>query len=228
MKGALHPITQIYRVAIATLGDLGFDIITAPEIDTTYNVFEGLRMSADHPARLGHKEFSLMDGRLLRTHVSNTQLHALTFKKPPLRVMYMGKSYRNDATDASHEIVFNQLECMAIEEDLSVANLLSILETFVIRLFGTDVKYRFRPHLFPFTEPSIEVDIWHNGKWTEIIGSGMVHPEVLTNIGVDPKAYKGLAFAVGIERLAYIKWGTDVRDFHANKINFLNQFKDPS
>jgi phenylalanyl-tRNA synthetase alpha chain len=226
MKGTIHPITQIYRVAVATLGDMGFDIISAPEVDTPWHNFDGLRLNPDHPARLGHKEFSLTNGKMLRTHVSNTQLYALEHKQPPLRVMYMGKSYRDDASDASHEIVFNQLECLAIEEDLSVANLLSVLDTFVRRLFGPDVIYRFRPHLFPFTEPSIEVDIWHHNKWTEILGSGMVHPEVLTNIGVDPTRYKGFAFAMGIERLAYIKWGTDIRDFHANKLAFLTQFKE--
>lgn len=226
MNGVLHPISQIYRVAVATLGDMGFDIISAPEVDTEWHNFESLRLTADHPARLGQKEFSLTNGKLLRTHISNTQMYALNHKQPPLRVMYMGKSYRNEATDASHEIVFNQLECLAIEENLSIANLLSLLDTFTKRLLGQDVVYRFRPHLFPFTEPSIEVDIWHDNTWTEVLGSGMVHPEVLKNIGIDPNRFRGLAFAMGIERLAYIKWNTDIRDFHANKLAFLNQFKD--
>lgn len=225
VKGGLHPITQIYRVAVAALGDMGFNIIEAPEMESAWHNFDALRMTSGHPARLGHKEFNLSNGRLLRTHISNTQLYALEHTRPPLRVMYMGKSYRNDTTDASHEFVFNQIECLAIDEDISVANLLSLLDSFIRRLMGPEVVYRFRPHLFPFTEPSIEVDIFHQSHWTEIIGSGMVHPEVMRHIGVDPSKWRGLAFAMGIERLAYIKWGTDIRDFHANRLSFLKQFR---
>ncbi len=229
IKGSLHPITQIMRVAVSALGDMGFDIIDGPEIDTAWYNFDSLRIAEDHPARQNLDTFWTEDGRALRPHLSNLQLHALEHKQPPLRVMYIGPCYRKEATDATHEIVFTQLECLAIEEDISLANLLSVLDTFVVRLFGNDVKYRFRPHLFPFTEPSFEVDIWHNGQWLELLGAGMVHPQVLENMGVDPKRYRGLAFGMGIDRLAVMKWGIeDIRLFRANKANFLRQFKPQS
>ncbi len=227
MKGTLHPITQILRVAVSALGDMGFDIIDGPEIDTDWYNFESLRIPQDHPVRQNMESFATTDGRLLRPHLSNVQLHAVEQKKPPLRVMYLGPCYRKDATDATHEIVFTQLECLAIDEDISMANLLAVLDTFITRLFGPDVKYRFRPHLFPFTEPSIEVDVWHNNHWLELLGAGMVHPGVLTNMGIDPERYSGLAFGMGIDRLALMKWAVeDIRLFHSNKLAFLKQFRD--
>lgn len=220
-------MTQILRVAVSALGDMGFDIIDAPEVETAAYNFDSLGLTEDHPARQSHDTFWTTDGRLLRTHTSNSQLHALEQKKPPLRVMHMGPCYRNEATDSTHEIVFTQLECLAIDEDISLANLLSVLDTFITRVFGADAKYRFRPHEFPFTEPSIEVDIWHNDEWVELLGSGMVHPNVIKNMGLDPDKYKGFAFGMGIDRLAKMKWGIeDVRLLRANKLNFLRQFRD--
>lgn len=227
MKGTLHPLTQILRVAVSALGDMGFDIIDGPEVDTAWYNFDSLRLTEDHPARQSHDTFWTQDGRLLRTHLSNLQMHAVEQKKPPLRVMYFGPCYRNEATDATHEIAFTQLECLAIDEDINIGNLLSVLDTFLVRLFGPDVKYRFRPHLYPFTEPSIDVDIWHNDGWLELLGAGMVHPDVLRNMGIDPDKYKGLAFGIGIDRLAIMRWQIeDLRLFRSNKLNFLRQFKD--
>ncbi len=225
-KGAHHPITQILRHAVSALGDMGYDIIDGPEIDTAWYNFDALDLAEDHPARQELDSFWTTDGLILRPHASNMQLHALEQKKPPLRVMYLGPCYRKEATDATHEIVFTQLECLAIEEGLSLANLLGVLDKFITRLFGSEVKYRFRPHLFPFTEPSLEVDIWHNGQWLELLGAGMVHPNVLKNMGLDSEQYTGIAFGMGIERLAIMKWGIeDIRLFHANQVNFLRQFR---
>ncbi len=226
IQGSLHPLTQILRVAVSALGDMGFDIIESQEIDTPWYNFDSLRIPEGHPARQEMDTFWLTDGRLLRTHASNMQLHATEWKKPPLRVMYFGECYRNEATDATHEVAFTQLECLVIDEDINFANLLSILDMFIIRLFGKEIKYRFRPHVFPFTEPSIEVDIWHNGEWLELLGAGMVHPKVLENMKIDTKRYHGLAFGMGIDRLAKMKWGIeDLRLFRANKLQFLNQFR---
>lgn len=226
-RGAIHPINQVLRVAVATLGDMGFDIVDAPQVDTAWYNFDVLRMPEWHPARQGHDTFWLENGKLLRTHTTNMQGHVAESRKPPFRVMHFGRCYRNDATDATHDVVFTHLDGLVIEEGASVTNLLAVLETFIKRLLGPDVEYRFRPHNFPFTEPSIEVDIMHNGKWIEILGSGMVHPEVLENLKIDPKQYSGFAFGIGIERLAFIKWGIeDIRLMQSNKMSFLKQFKE--
>lgn len=228
-KGALHPVNQILRVAVSALGDMGFDIVDAPDIDTAWYNFDGLRLGPDHPARNDQDTFWTTDGRVLRPHVSNNQLRATEQKRPPLRVMYMGNSYRNEATDATHEILFTQIECLVIDEGISIANLLATLDTFITRVLGPEVKYRFRPHNFPYTEPSIEVDIWHNNRWIELLGSGMVHSEVLQNMHIDPEQYSGFAFGVGVDRIALQKWGIeDIRLLHGNKINFLRQFRGES
>jgi phenylalanyl-tRNA synthetase alpha chain len=225
-NGALHPLTQVVRVAVSAFGDIGFDIVDAPELETAKYNFDVLRMPEGHPARLDHDSFWLTDGRLLRTHTTNMQLHAAEIKRPPFRVMHFGPSYRNDATDVTHDIMFTHLDCLAVEEGLTLPHLLSTLETFVIRLFGSTIEYRFRPHYFPFTEPSIEVDIKHNNRWIELLGSGMVHPDVLRNLSINPAQFSGFAFGIGIERIALIKWGIeDIRLLHSNKINFLRQWK---
>lgn len=225
-EGILHPLTQIGRVALSALGDMGFEYVDPLEVDTAWYVFDSLRMGPDHPARDDFDTFWTTDGRCLRPHASNMQLHVTDDRRPPLRAMYPGTCYRNDATDATHEIVFTQLEALAIDEDLTVGHLKGVLETFIKRLFGPNVKFRFRPSFFPFTEPSFELDIYHNGQWIEVLGSGMVHPEVLTNMRIDPSRYSGLAFGMGLDRLAIIKWGIeDIRLFRNNKLAFLRQFR---
>lgn len=154
------------------------------------------------------------------------QLHVAQSRNLPIRAMYFGNCYRNDATDATHEIMFTQLECLAIDESINLGNLLATLETFIKRVLGPDTQFRFRPHNFPYTEPSIEVDVWHNGKWVELLGSGMVHPDVLRNMNIDPERYTGFAFGMGIDRLVLMKWGVeDIRFLHANKVPFLRQFR---
>ncbi len=225
-KGVLHPVSQIIRVAVSALGDLGFDIVDDPEVDTPWYNFDGLRMGQNHPARQGHDTFWLDDHRLLRTHTTNMQLHVSERRKPPYRVITFGPCYRNDATDATHDIRFTHLDGLAIEEDISLSNLLSILDTFIRRIFDNTTRYRFRLHNFPFTEPSLEVDVWHNERWIELLGAGMVHPEVIVNMGLDPKTWRGLAFGIGLERVSMIKWGIeDIRLLHANRVPFLGQFR---
>lgn len=229
IKGSLHPLTQIVRTAFSALGDMGFDIVDAPEIDTAWYNFDALRMPPSHPARQGHPSFWLTNGKLLRTHPTNMQLHATETLRPPLRVMHYGNCYRDDATDQTHDVMFSQIDILAIDEGLNLGHLLWVLDTFVTRMFGPDVTYRFRPHAFPFTEPSVEVDIFHNGRWIELLGSGMVHPDVIKNMGLDPEKYSGFAFGLGVERLALFKWGLeDIRDLRSNKIAFLRQFKEAS
>ena len=228
-NGALHPMTLVLRVAVSAFADMGFEIVEAPEVDTAYYNFDALRMPPDHPARTNHASFWLTDGRLLRTHTTNMQLHVTEQKRPPLRVMSFGPSFRQDATDATHDVMFTHLDCLVIDEGISLANLLSVLETFITRLFGPDITYRFRPHNFPFTEPSVEVDIWHNNRWIELLGSGMVHPEVLHTMNIDTSIYSEFAFGIGIDRIAMIMWGIqDVRQLHTNKMSFLRQFRTPS
>lgn len=226
-QGALHPISQILRIAVSALGDMGFDIVEGPDVDTPWYTFDSLRIHEDHPARSNQDTFWLTNGKLLRPHTSNMQLRVTEQKKPPIRAMYFGKCFRNDATDATHEIMFTQIECLAIEENLSLPQLLTTLDTFIARVLGPETKYRFRPHNFPYTEPSIEVDVWHNNRWIELLGSGMVHPEVLHNMKIDPKHNRGFAFGIGLDRLALMKWGVeDVRLLHTNKLNFLRQFRE--
>jgi phenylalanyl-tRNA synthetase alpha chain len=226
IKGSLHPLTQILRVTVSALGDMGFDIIDSPEVDTAWHNFDSLRMKDGHPARDDHASFWLTDGRLLRTHTTNMQLHATEHKRPPIRVMSFGSCYRNDATDATHDVMFTQLDCLAIDENITLGHLLGTLETFIHRVFGTDTTFRYRIHNFPFTEPSVEVDIWHNGHWLELLGAGMVHPEVLENMRIDPNQYSGFAFGIGVGRIALMKWGVeDIRLLYGNKMSFLRQFR---
>ncbi|HEY1075037.1 MAG TPA: phenylalanine--tRNA ligase subunit alpha [Patescibacteria group bacterium] len=228
-KGSLHPLTQIQRIAVSALGDMGFDIVEGPEIDTAWYTFDSLRLHADHPARSDQDTFWLTDGKLLRPHTSNMQLHVAQQKNLPIRAVYFGNCYRNDATDATHEIVFRQIECLAIDETITLQNLLATLETFIKRVLGPETTYRFRPHNFPYTEPSIEVDVLHNGKWVELLGAGMVHPEVLRNMGIDSNVYSGFAFGIGIDRLALMKWGVeDIRLLRSNRLPFLRQFRSNS
>lgn len=228
-EGILHPLTQVNRVVLSALGDMGFEYIDPIEVDTAWYIFDALNVSANHPAREDWDSYWTTDGKLLRPHTSNMQLHAMEDRRPPIRAMFPGTVYRNDATDATHEIVFSQLEALVIDEGINVGHLKGILESFLKRLFGQNVEFRFRPSFFPFTEPSYEVDVKHNGRWLEILGCGMVHPKVLENMKVDPTKYSGLAFGIGLDRLAIIKWGVeDIRLFRTNRLAFLRQFRGNS
>ena len=236
VRGALHPVTRA-RLRIETLfRSAGFDVAEGPEIEDDFHNFEALNIPADHPARAMHDTFYFADGRLLRTHTSPVQIRALLKHGAPLAVIAPGRVYRSDA-DVTHSPMFHQLEGLVVDENISFANLKSILHGFVEAFFERDLAMRLRPSYFPFTEPSAEVDmscvfcdgagcrICKQTGWLEICGCGMVHPNVLQASGVDPERYTGYAFGAGIDRLAMLRYGVnDMRLFFENDLRFLEQF----
>lgn len=225
-NGNLHPITQILREAISYFEELGFDVYEGPEVDTEWYNFDALNVPADHPSRDVQDTFWLKDGRLLRTQTSNSQVRYGEGKKPPIKVVVPGVCYRNEATDAGHESSFYQLEGLYVDEKVTLGQLFNVLEGLYKKLFGSETALRFRPHHFPFTEPSIEFEMKFNGKWFELGGAGMVHPSVIKNMGLDPDKYSGFAFGPGIERAVMIKYGIDeIRLFKSGDLRFLKQFK---
>ncbi len=235
-RGALHPVTRARLRIEAIFRSAGFDVAEGPEIEDDFHNFEALNIPADHPARAMHDTFYFADGRLLRTHTSPVQIRALLARGAPLAVIAPGRVYRSDA-DVTHAPMFHQLEGLVVDENISFANLKSILHGFVEAFFERDLGMRLRPSYFPFTEPSAEVDMScvfcdgagcrickHTG-WLEICGCGMVHPNVLKASGVDPERYTGYAFGAGIDRLAMLRYGVnDMRLFFENDLRFLEQF----
>jgi len=180
---------------------------------------------ADHPSRDEQDTFWLKDGRVLRTHTSSGQLHAAEDKKLPIRVVMPGRCYRNEATDQTHEATFYQLDCLYIDKDVKVGHLFWTLELLFKKIYGDDAKIRFRPHNYPFVEPGFDVDMLVNEKWVEMLGSGMVHPKVIQNMGFDPNKYSGFAFGLGIDRLCMKKFGIeDIRNLYNMDLRFLKQF----
>ncbi len=237
--GGLHPITQIIDEICTIFLRMGFQVVEGPEIETEYNNFSGLNIPLDHPSRDAFDTFYLKDYEklLLRSHTSPVQVRVMKSRKPPLAVVVPGRVYRPDAVDASHLFMFNQIEGFMVDEGIKFSDLKGILEVFAKSVFGEDIKMRFRPHFFPFTEPSAEVDISCiicKGKgcsvcgrkgWLEVLGSGMIHPNVLKKVGYDPKKYSGFAFGMGVERIAMLKYGVnDIRLFFENDLRFLKQF----
>jgi len=225
LPGGLHPVTRTLRRMIRILARAGFDVATGPEIEDEYHNFTALNIPENHPARAMHDTFYLKSGLLLRTHTSPVQIRAARARGVPLKVIAPGRVYRCDS-DMTHTPMFTQVEGLAIDRGISFANLKSVLYEFVSNFFERDVRLRFRPSYFPFTEPSAEVDIWsESGRWLEILGCGMVHPNVLRNMGVDPEEYSGYAFGMGVERLAMLRYGVnDLRLFFENDLRFLEQF----
>ncbi len=227
MNGSLHPITILIRQAVVVFEKMGFEVLEGPEIETEWYNFDSLRVPEWHPARDEQDTFYLEDGRLLRTHTSAMQVRAMERRKPPVRIVVPGRVFRNEATDASHEANFYQLEGFAIDENIQMRHLLGVLSCFVEEIFGK-VEYRFAPAYFPFVEPGLEMSIrlGKDGKWLEVLGAGMIHPEVLKNMGVDPGRFQGFAFGMGVDRLAMLKSGfTDVRLSYRGDLRFLKQFK---
>jgi phenylalanyl-tRNA synthetase alpha chain len=235
--GSLHPITTTIQDICAIFSSLGFSRIEGPEIETSFHNFEALNIPRDHPSRDSFDTFYLKNNLLLRSHTSPVQIRAMQKQKPPLYIVVPGRVYRPDAVDASHSFMFHQIEGLAVDKDISFANLKGTLFVFAKKMFGKDIKMRFRPHFFPFTEPSAEVDISCiicSGKgcsvcsrkgWLEILGAGMVHPSVFRAVGYSPKKYSGFAFGMGIERIAMLKYGiSDIRLFFENDCRFLKQF----
>ncbi len=226
LRGGIHPITQIIREISKIFERLGFEIVDGLEIETEFHNFTALNIPLDHPSRDGFDTFYTPDGHLLRSQTSTVQIRTMQNRKPPLRVIAPGRVYRPDQVDASHSFMFHQLEGLMVDESVTFSDLKGILHAFLRELFGSDTKIRFRPHFFPFTEPSVEVDIrWGNKGWLEILGAGSVHPNVFEQVGYDSKRVQGLAFGLGIERMAMLRYGIpDIRLFYENDLRFLRQF----
>ena len=229
--GSLHPITKTMNYAIQIFESLNFECVEGPEIEDDFHNFTALNIPDSHPARAMHDTFYLENKLLLRTHTSSVQVRAMSEKKPPIRIIAPGKVYRKDS-DVTHTPMFHQIEGLYIDKEVSFSNLKSITNIFLKTYFEEDdLKIRFRPSYFPFTEPSAEVDIEYidnkgNKNWLEIFGCGMVHPNVLDMANIDSSIYSGYAFGLGVERLAMLKLGiTDLRSFYENDLRFLRQFQ---
>tara|TARA_Y100001960_G_scaffold331095_1_gene427000 strand:+ start:936 stop:1937 length:1002 start_codon:yes stop_codon:yes gene_type:complete len=224
-QGSLHPVTSTIIEISNFFISMGFDICTGPEAETEYYNFEALNIPADHPAKDMHDTFYLDNGILLRTHTSPVQVRTLERQDPPIRIICPGRVYRKDS-DLTHTPMFHQIEGLVIEENASFSVLKGMLSDFINDFFGNEIDLRFRPSYFPFTEPSAEVDIkWKNG-WLEILGCGMVHPNVLEMSGVNSKKYSGFAFGLGPERMAMLKYNIpDMRALFENDLRLLKQFK---
>ncbi|MEO8445135.1 MAG: phenylalanine--tRNA ligase subunit alpha [Gammaproteobacteria bacterium] len=223
--GGLHPVTLTLQRIEEIFSAAGFAIHEGPEVEDDFHNFTALNIPAEHPARAMHDTFYLADGRLLRTHTSPVQIRAMLRQGAPLRLIAPGRVYRCDS-DTTHTPMFHQVEGLVVDENVSFANLKAILAEFVERFFERTAKVRFRPSYFPFTEPSAEVDVLsESGRWLEVLGCGMVHPQVLSNVGIDPEKYTGYAFGMGVERLAMLRYGIDdIRLLFENDLRFLAQF----
>ncbi|MEE9189871.1 MAG: phenylalanine--tRNA ligase subunit alpha [Candidatus Neomarinimicrobiota bacterium] len=225
--GSIHPIEQVTKELIDTFKTLGFSVAYGPEIDDDYHNFSALNIPKHHPARDMQDTFFIDPETVLRTHTSNVQIHLMESIDPPLRYIVPGRVYRNEAISYKSYCLFHQIEGLFVDKNVTFVEMKSILNYFVHHIIGSDVKVRFRPSYFPFTEPSAEVDIWNNerGQWMEILGCGMVDPKVFENVGYDPKVWKGYAFGLGVERIAMLKYKIeDIRMFYRNDIRFLEQF----
>lgn len=237
-SGHLALINQTLEELETIFQNMGFDVVEGPEIDTVKNVFDDLNSPADHPARSTSDTFYITDDILLRPHTSSMQIRVMEEGKLPIKMVSAGRVFRNDEVDATHSPMFHQLECLVVDENVSMANLKATLETFIKEMFGDDMELRYRPHHFPFTEPSLEVDATcpicrgegcsacGNTGWSmELLGGGMVHPNVLEACGIDSEKYTGFAFGLGVDRIAMVKYGLDdIRLLYDNDKRFLEQF----
>ena len=235
-SGSVHPITQIKQYVISFFSRMGFDIVSGPEIETDFYNFETLNIPSHHPARAMHDTFYFGDGRLLRTHTSPVQIRTMEKQNPPFRLIAPGRVYRCDS-DLTHTPMFHQVEGLVVDKHATMTNLRGILEEFFVDFFESEIKLRFRPSYFPFTEPSAEVDVsctQCSGKgcrsckfsgWLEVLGCGMVHPHVLKSVNLSSEEYQGWAFGMGIDRLAMLYFGIDdLRLMFENDLAFLRQF----
>ena len=235
--GKLHPLIQVQRTIEDIFIGMGFSIAEGPEVEYDYYNFQALNIPENHPARDTQDTFYIAENVLLRSQTSPVQVRTMEHQKPPIRIISPGRVYRSDALDATHSPLFHQLEGLVVDKGITMGDLKGTLEIFAKKLFGENTRIRFRPHHFPFTEPSAEVDVSCyvcGGKgcrlckgegWIEILGAGMVHPFVLSNCGIDPEVYSGFAFGLGLERIAMKKYGIDdIRLFYENDERFLEQF----
>ena len=235
--GHTHPLTLVQRDLEDIFIGMGYAIAEGPEVEYDYYNFQALNIPENHPARDTQDTFYITDNILLRSQTSPVQARVMEVQKPPIRIISPGRVYRSDAMDSTHSPLFHQLEGLAIDKGITMADLRATLSTFAQAMFGEETKIRFRPHHFPFTEPSAEVDVSCfacGGKgcrlckgegWIEILGAGMVHPNVLRNCGIDPEVYSGFAFGLGVERIAMLKYHIDdIRLLYENDVRFLSQF----
>jgi phenylalanyl-tRNA synthetase alpha chain len=235
-RGVVHPLSRVHDEIVSIFAGLGFSVVEGPEIETDFYNFEALNIPKDHPARDMQDTFYLSPDVLLRTHTSPVQIRTMKAQRPPVRVICPGRVYRRDA-DITHSPVFHQIEGLAVDRAISMGDLKGTLDLFAREMFGPGSAIRFRPSFFPFTEPSAEVDVrcflcqgagcrvCKQSGWLEILGSGMVHPQVLKNVGYDPEEVTGWAFGMGVERVAMLKYGIDdIRLFFENDLRFLRQF----
>ncbi|UBR43642.1 phenylalanine--tRNA ligase subunit alpha [Aeromonas veronii] len=225
-NGGLHPVTRTIERIERLFGEMGFKVARGPEIEDGFHNFDALNIPAHHPARTDHDTFYFNPDLMLRTHTSGVQIRTMQQQQPPIRIIAPGRVYRNDY-DMTHTPMFHQVEGLLVDEHASFTELKGILHDFLRNYFEEDLIIRFRPSYFPFTEPSAEVDVMgKNGKWLEVLGCGMVHPNVLRSVGIDPEKYSGFAFGMGVERLTMLRYGVnDLRAFFENDLRFLKQFK---
>ena len=235
--GHRHPLSIVLDEVKEIFLGMGFEVVGGPEVEWDYYNFEALNIPKDHPARDAQDTFYITENMLLRTQTSGVQIRTMENKKPPIRMIAPGRVFRSDAVDATHSPLFHQIEGMAIDEGITMGDLKGTLETFAKKLYGEQTKIRLRPHHFPFTEPSCEIDVscfkcggcgcsmCKGEGWIEILGGGMVHPKVLRTGGIDPEKYSGFAFGVGLERIAMFRFGLDdMRLLYENDVRFLDQF----
>ncbi len=235
--GGLHPLNAVLEDLIDIFRSMGFDVVDGPEVETDYYNFEALNVPADHPARDMQDTFYLSDNLLLRTQTSAAQIRTMENRKPPIRIICPGRVFRADEVDATHSPVFHQVEGLVVDKGITMCDLKGVLEQFAREIYGPETKVKFRPSFFPFTEPSVEVDVTCSecgGKgcrvckgsgWIEILGAGMVHPRVLSGCGIDPEEYSGFAFGIGLDRLTTTRHKiSDIRLLFENDMRFLNQF----
>ncbi|WMN60244.1 phenylalanine--tRNA ligase subunit alpha [Pseudoalteromonas xiamenensis] len=224
--GGIHPVTRTIERIESFFTELGFAVKSGPEVEDDFHNFDALNIPEHHPARADHDTFYFNPKLVLRTQTSGVQIRTMETEQPPLRIISPGRVYRNDY-DQTHTPMFHQVEGLMVDKNVSFTELKGILHDFLRNFFEEDMEIRFRPSYFPFTEPSAEVDVMgKNGKWLEVLGCGMVHPNVLRSVGIDPEVYTGFAFGMGVERLTMLRYGvTDLRAFFENDLKFLNQFR---
>lgn len=236
--GHRHPLLSVKEELENIFMNMGFDIVEGPEVETVYNNFDALNSPENHPSRDESDTFYITDDILLRTHTSAVQIRTMKSEKPPIRIVSAGRTFRFDDVDDTHSPMFHQLEGLVVDKHVTVQNLMHTIDLFIKEIFGSEMKTRFRPHYFPFTEPSLEVDVTcfkclgkgcevcgGTGWSMELLGCGMVHPKVLENCGIDPEEYSGFAFGLGVDRIAMVKYGiNNIRLLFENDIRFLKQF----
>lgn len=224
--GGLHPVSRTIKRIESFFGELGFVVKHGPEVEDGFHNFDALNIPDNHPARADHDTFYFNPDVMLRTQTSGVQIRTMEVEKPPLRIISPGRVYRNDY-DQTHTPMFHQVEGLMVDKNVSFTELKGILHDFLNNFFEADLQVRFRPSYFPFTEPSAEVDVMgKNGKWLEVLGCGMVHPNVLRAVNIDPEEFTGFAFGMGVERLTMLRYGVnDLRAFFENDLRFLKQFK---